>query len=156
MKHKFTSICAILFVLTIASLIADTSTTGNQVKTDGQVIALTSQQRLPVVLNKDTTFVNLVKGDSVRILGFKRSTYRQDVLVETARGDRGKLDASQLPILQLVIGGENKGDTIIRLTPEYLSLSLHEYKARTSTGKEIKFWAETQNRRKLLTCSGFA
>ncbi len=142
MKHKFTSICAILFVLTLASLIADTSTTGNQVKTDGPVVALASQQRLPVALNKDTTFVNLAKGDSVRILGFKRLTYRQDVLVETTRGDRGKLDASQLPIRQLVIDGENKGDTIVSLTPEYLSLSLHEYKARTSTGKEIKLRAE--------------
>lgn len=138
MKHKYTSICAIMFVVTLVSLIVDMSFTRNQVKTDGPVITLTEPQKLPVVTNEDTVLVNLAKGDSVRILGFTRLTYSQCVLVETARGDRGELDASQLPIRQLIIDGENKGDTIVKLTPEYLSGRLHEYTAKTSTGREIK------------------
>lgn len=138
MKHKYTLICAIMFVVALVSLIADVSSTGNQVRTDGPVMALTAPQKLTVVTNTDTVLVNIAKGDSVRILGFSRLTYSQSVLVETSRGDRGKLDASQLPIRQLIIDGENKGDTIVRLTPEYLSGRLHEYTAKTSAGVEVK------------------
>lgn len=138
MKHKYTLICAIMFVVALVSLIADVSSTGNQVRTDGPVMALTAPQKLTVVTNTDTVLVNIAKGDSVRILGFSRLTYTQSVLVETSRGDRGKLDASQLPIRQLIIDGENKGDTIVRLTPEYLSGRLHEYTAKTSAGVEVK------------------
>lgn len=142
MKHKYTLICAILFVLAFATSVADICTTCNQVKSDGPVIALASSQKLPVVLSNDTAFVSLAKGDSLRILGFSRLTYRQDVLVQTSRGDRGKLDVSQLPIRQLVIEGENKGDTIISLASESLTRRLHEYTARTAAGKELELRAD--------------
>lgn len=144
MRHFYTRLCGIIFLISLGLLIADLSTINNQLKTGGQMIALDSNQKLPVVINGDTTFVNLAKGDSLRILGFTRLTTHQDVLVETQRGDRGELDASQLPIRQLVVKGDNKGDTIVSLVPEYIGKShyVHEYKARTAKGEELELKGE--------------
>lgn len=142
MKHTYTRICGILFIIVFATLILDVSTSDNQVRTAGPVIELDNQQKLPVVINGDTTLVTLSRGDSVRILGFTRLTYHQDILVETSNGDRGELDASQLPIKQLVIEGEHKGDTVVGLVPKYLGLTVHEYLAKTSRGEEFELRGE--------------
>lgn len=142
MRHTYTRICGILFIITFAVLIADVCTSDNQVRTYGPVIALQNRQELPVVIDGDTTFVTLAEGDSVRVLGFDRRTFHQDILVETAAGNRGELDASQLPIRQLIIEGDHKGDTVVSLKPEYLGLTVHEYLATTSTGEELKLRAD--------------
>lgn len=142
MRHTYTRICGILFIIALAALICDVFTSGNQAKMSGPVIELQNRQKLPVVINGDTTHVALSKGDSVRILGFSRLTYHQDILVETTDGNRGKLDASQLPIRQLIIDGEHKGDTVVGLVPEYLGLTVHEYNATTSTGEKFKLRGE--------------
>ncbi len=138
MRDNNTFLCALLFAVILGLLAADVATTDNRAKTDGPMVALASRQKLPVVLNGDTTFVSLAKGDSVRVIGITRLTYHQDVLVETARGDRGELDASQLPVRQLVIKGKNKGDTLVSLTPKYLGLTVHGYSGRTASGEEAE------------------
>lgn len=142
MKHTYTRICALLFIITAILVLTDIFTTHNQAKTDGPMIAVASPQKLPVVVNDDTTFVNLAKGDSVRIIGFTRLTNSQSILIETARGDRGKLDASQLPIKQIVTEGKHKGDTIVSLTPQYLGRSVHKYTAHTASGEDIELNSE--------------
>lgn len=142
MKHTYTRICGILFIIVFATLILDIFTSDNQVRTAGPVIELDNQQKLPIVINGDTTLVTLSRGDSVRILGFTRLTYHQDILVETSNGDRGELDASQLPIKQLVIEGEHQGDTVVGLVPKYLGLTVHEYLAKTSRGEEFELRGE--------------
>lgn len=142
MRHTYTRICGIIFIIALAALIADVLTSDNQVRTYGPVIALQERQKLPVVIDGDTTLVTVAPGDSVRVLGFDRRTSHQDILVETAGGDRGKLDASQLPIRQLIIDGKNKGDTVIRLVPEYLGLTVHKYLATTTKGEELNLRAD--------------
>lgn len=142
MRHTYTRICGIIFIIALATLIADVLTSDNQVRTYGPVIALQDSQKFPVVIDGDTTFVTIAPGDSVSILGFDRRTNHQDILVETADGNRGKLDASQLPIRQLIIEGKNKGDTVVRLVPEYSGLKVHEYLATTSKGEELKLRAD--------------
>ena len=138
MRHNNTFLCALLFAVILGLLVADVTTTHNRLKTDGPMVALSGRQQLPVMLNGDTTLVSLAKGDSVRILGITRLTHHQDVLVETANGDRGELDASQLPFKQLVVKGKNKGDTLVGLTPQYLGRSVSGYTGRTSSGKEVE------------------
>lgn len=138
MKSREASICVLLFIVTLSALIADVCSTDNRAKTDGPMVALTSRQQMPIVINGDTTMVSLAKGDSVRIIGFTRLTYSQSIMVETANGDRGELDASQLPIKQLVIAGKHKGDTIVSMTANYSGRNVSDYTCRTATGQEIK------------------
>lgn len=134
MSHTYTRLCAILFIIAAACLLADIYSTDNQSKTDGPTITLSSPLKLPVTINGDTTEILITKGESIRIIGFTRLTYRQSVLVETQRGDRGALDASQLPIDQLIIDGKHKGETIVALSPQ----SHSGYTVRTSSGDEIE------------------
>lgn len=49
MRHFYTRLCGILFLVSLGLLIADICTINNQLKTGGQVIALDSKQKLPVV-----------------------------------------------------------------------------------------------------------
>lgn len=142
MRHTYTRICGILFIIVFTALIADVCTSDNQVRAYGPVIELQERQKLPVVIDGDTTFVTLAPGDSVRVLGFDRRISHQDILVETADGNRGKLDASQLPIRQLIIEGKHKGDTVVRLVPEYSGTTVHKYLATTSKGEELKLRAD--------------
>lgn len=138
MRHKYTRICGILFLLTLAMVLTDTLMTGDRNLRLGPTLVLEQAERLPVVLDGDTTFVSLAKGDSVRILGFRRLTYGQSVLVQTPAGDRGMMDASQLPLRQIVVEGEHKGDTLVNLRPEYLGLHVHKYDATTAGGEEFE------------------
>lgn len=138
MRDNNTFLCALLFAVILGLLVADVSTTDNRAKTDGPMVALASRQKLPVVLNGDTTFVSLAKGDSVRVIGFMRLTYSQRILVETAKGDRGELDATQLPIKQVLVEGKYKGDTLASLTAEYSGSRVSGYMGRTSSGEEVK------------------
>lgn len=145
MKHKFyisTTLCGLLFAFIVACLFTDVTSTDNHAKTDGPVIILNDPVKLPVVIGRDTTRVSLAKGDSIRVIGFTRLTYQQKVLVETIRGNRGELDVSLLPIKHLVVGGEQKGDTLVRLVPIYASRSNDEYSALTSNGETIKLRGE--------------
>ncbi|MGM9773974.1 MAG: hypothetical protein ACI3Y2_02055 [Candidatus Egerieousia sp.] len=138
MRFFDSRICAILFIVTLVSLVADVCSTSNQARTDGPVIKLTTRQKMPVVIGNDTTVITIAGGDSVRIIGFKRLTFEQKILVETSDGNRGYLQPSQLPLEYLVVDGEYKGDTLVSMQPEYMGRSVHKYKARTSAGNEIE------------------
>lgn len=138
MRHTYSAICGVLFILAFVALFTDILSTDNQVKKDSPTIELRSNQKLPVVINGDTSLVYLAKGDSVKILGFSRLTYHQSVLVETTNGDRGELDASQLPIKQIVVDGKCKGDTIVKLKPQYSLNRIFDYIATTASGEELK------------------
>ncbi len=145
MKFFHSRICAILFIVTLLSLIAEVCSTSNQAKSDGPVIKLTAQQKMPVEIGHDTTLRTIAKGDSIRIIGFKRLTYEQKILIETSRGDRGYLQPSQLPLEYLVVGGKHKGDTLVSMRPKYLgdaSHSVHKYEAKTSSGSDIEIKGE--------------
>ena len=136
---KASRLCMVLFLIVLAALVADVCTTDNQARTDGPVVAITAAEKMPVILNGDTSYVSLTKGDSVRILGFYRLTMSQRILVETQRGDRGYLQPSQLQLKQYVYDGKYKGDTLVDITTKYDKWHhISGYEARTSTGEEIE------------------
>lgn len=63
--------------------------------------------------DKDTIKQVLPAGDSVRILAIDRSSFGQKWLVQTPKGERGWIDAAQLPqIRQVVTKGKFEGDTV--------------------------------------------
>lgn len=139
---KASRLCMVLFLIVFAAIVADVCTTDNQARTDGPMVAITAPQQMPVILNGDTSYVSLAKGDSVRILGFYRLTNSQRILVETSRGDRGYLQPSQLPIKQYVYEGKYEGDTLIDITTKYDKWHhVNGYTARTASGEKIDMQA---------------
>lgn len=139
---KASRLCMVLFLIVFAAIVADVCTTDNQARTDGPMVAITAPQQMPVILNGDTSYVSLAKGDSVRILGFYRLTNSQRILVETSRGDRGYLQPSQLQLKQYVYKGKYEGDTLVDITTRYDKWHhISGYTARTATGEEIEVQA---------------
>lgn len=104
--------CLALACLIVAAIIIDQLFIDTHFRTDGPVLELTSPQTLTVRAATDTVDIALRRGDSVRILGIERLSRSQRYLVETAGGERGWMDASQLPVRQILNSGAMEGDTV--------------------------------------------
>ena len=84
-----------------------------RLKTDGPMIKLDQQAVMTQRFDKDTLKQTLPAGDSIRVLGIDRSSFGQKWLVQTDNGERGWVDAAQLPqIRQVVTKGKFEGDTV--------------------------------------------
>lgn len=104
--------CLALACIIVAAIVIDQLLIDSRFRTDGPVLELTSPQTLTVRAATDTIDIALRRGDSVRVLGLERLSYSQRYLVETDGGERGWMDASQLPVRQILNSGIMEGDTV--------------------------------------------
>ena len=106
-----------------------------RLKTDGPMIKLDQQAVMTQRFDKDTLKQTLPAGDSIRILGIDRSSFGQKWLVQTDNGERGWVDAAQLPqIRQVVTKGKFEGDTVTICGTG--SGAISKYVFRNSAGEE--------------------
>lgn len=121
-------VCIIWAVITIAALVAEVvSTSDSSFRTDGTVVTLTSDQTMQFrFADDDVRELKLHKGDSVRVLGIHKLHYMMEYLVETTDGNRGWLQADQLPVRVIVRKGKFKGDTV-RLTSQYRTIGTERH-----------------------------
>lgn len=109
---------------------------GSNLKTEGPVICLSGKATLRQRFDQDTICTTLAAGDSLRVLGIDRSSFGQNWLVETRKGDIGWIDASDLPgISQIVTDGVDKGDTV-SVKAKWLGSFIHKYAYTNSKGEE--------------------
>ncbi len=102
-----------IIVIAVASVCILLDSASCNLKTDGPSIQLTQQAVMTQRFDKDTIKQVLPAGDSVRILAIDRSSFGQKWLVQTPKGERGWIDAAQLPqIRQVVTKGKFEGDTV--------------------------------------------
>lgn len=105
LKWIIVIVAALVFVLL--------SSTSYNLKTDGPTIQLTRQAVMTQRFDKDTIKQVLPAGDSIRVLAIDRSSFGQKWLVQSSKGERGWIDAAQLPqIRQVVTKGKFEGDTV--------------------------------------------
>lgn len=130
----------LLIIIMCATLLALWDGGGKNLKTDGPVIRLESKAILRQPFARDTISTTLAAGDSVRVLGIKRSSFGQIWLVETSRGDIGWIDAADLSgIRQIVTDGPAKGDTVsIKAKLESTKASYAKAYIYVQDGQEIE------------------
>ena len=105
LKWIIVIVAALVFVLL--------SSTSYNLKSDGPTIQLTRQAVMTQRFDKDTIKQVLPAGDSIRVLAIDRSSFGQKWLVQSSKGERGWIDAAQLPqIRQVVTKGKFEGDTV--------------------------------------------
>lgn len=118
--------CALWATAIFAALVAEgISTSEGGLRREGERVTLAAEQTMLFRLaDDDVRKVTLPAGDSVRVVGISKGTYELEYLVEDARGNRGWLQADQLPIRAIVTKGEHEGDTV--------SLTGRHYTTKTS------------------------
>lgn len=84
----------LIFVVFVAAQFISTE---NTYRTDGPVVAVSTDSIVKVAFGKDTVNVSLTKGEELKVLGFRRSSVRPTVLVQNAAGERFYLDQENLP-----------------------------------------------------------
>lgn len=104
--------CLALACIIVAAIVIDQFLISTRFRADGPVLELSAPQTLTVRAATDTIDIALRRGDSVRILGLERLSRSQRYLVETAGGERGWMDASQLPVRQILNSGAMEDDTV--------------------------------------------
>lgn len=110
---------------------------GTDLKTDGPVICLDGKATLRQRFDSYTICTTLAKGDSLRVLGIDRSSFGQRWLVMTPKGDIGWVDASDLPVRQIITDGKNKGDTV-SVRAVWSESYIYYYAYTNSKGEEEK------------------
>lgn len=128
-------ICMILLACCIAVAVWDGG--GSNLKTDGPMISLEGKATLRQRFDTDTICTTLAKGDSLRVLGIDRSSFGQKWLVRTPKGDIGWVDASDLPMRQIITDGKNKGDTV-SVKAVWSGSYIYYYSFTNSKGEEKK------------------
>lgn len=125
----------ILFACCIAFAVWDGGS--SNLKTDGPVICLDGKATLRQRFDQDTICTTLSKGDSLRVLGIDCSSFGQKWLVRTPKGDIGWVDASDLPVRQIVKEGAYKGDTV-SVKAVWSGSHIYYYTFTTPGGEEKK------------------
>lgn len=110
---------------------------GSNLKTDGPVIRLDRKATLRQRFDRDTLCTTLAKGNSLRVLAVDCSSFGQEWLVKTPKGDIGWVDASDLPIRQIVKDGAYKGDTV-SVKAVWSGRSIYYYTFVTPSGEKVK------------------
>lgn len=139
-----TTLCFILMCVTALSIIADRLMSNSRLRDDNPVVVLERPQKMLMKFGDDSTFVALNRGDSLKIKGLQRYSSNQAYLVETPAGDRGWLQADQLPIPVIISDGAHKGDTITLTGQKYIGANryVHGYFAKLPDGTEIEVRAK--------------
>lgn len=134
-----TTICGVLFLISLACFLTELFTNPQKFDLSGPVVVLDKPQTLSMAFGNDTVKVRLNRGDSLKILGMERFTYEQKFLVETSNGNRGWMDTYFLPVRQILIKGENAGDTITLTSQKIIGTSknIDGYKAMLPDGTQI-------------------
>lgn len=139
-----TTLCFVLMCVTALSIVFDRLMSNSRLRDDNPVVVLERPQKMLMKFGDDSTFVALNRGDSLKIKVLQRFSSNQAYLVETPTGDRGWLQADQLPIPVIISDGEHKGDTITLTGQKYIGANryVHGYFAKLSDGAEIEVKAK--------------
>lgn len=129
--------CLIFFILIlVAALVGLWDGANSDLKKDGPTISLENKAILRQEFSDDTLCTTLRAGDSVKLLAIKRSSYGQEWLVETVRGDVGWIDAADLThIRQVLVDGPDEGDTV-NIKADLSSGYISNYTYVNSDGEE--------------------
>lgn len=135
-----TTICGVLFFISLAIFLTEFFSNSQRFESNAPVVILDKPQTLSMNFGNDTLKVRLHRGDSLKILGIDRTTYSQRFLVETQTGNRGWMDTYYLPVKQILVKGNNIGDTITITSQKYTGSStfISGYKAVLENGTEIE------------------
>ena len=129
--------CLIFFILIlVAAVVGLWDGANSDLKKDGPTISLENKAILRQEFSDDTLCTTLRAGDSVKLLAIKRSSYGQEWLVETVRGDVGWIDAADLThIRQVLVDGPDEGDTV-NIKADLSSGYISNYTYVNSDGEE--------------------
>lgn len=107
-------------------------------KMDGPTICLENKAILRQEFNEDTLCTTLRAGENVKLLAIEKSSYGQEWLVETNKGNVGWIDAADLTqIRQILMDGKDEGDTV-NIRPKWSGNYIYEYIYINKDGEENK------------------
>lgn len=137
-------VCGAICIVTLVIFLTELFTNHQQYDPNGPEVVLEKPQMLEMAFGTDTLDLSLKSGDTIKILGIDRTTYRQTYLVETTDGDRGWLDTYSLPLAQIMVDGNENGDTVSIVGQKFRGKTQHVdgYIAKLYDGTEVETRAD--------------